>query len=82
MAATTVLENHCDNAFAPAHRFAPSRAKTVRRRSTPAGKPSTAAALLIGDANVKRDLLPSMAAEDFAWFLEKKPDAHIWIGRQ
>src|SRR5215470_336918 len=50
-AATTVLENHCDNAFAPAHRFAPSRAKTVRRRSTPAGKPGTAASSLVGGAN-------------------------------
>ena len=35
---------------------------------------------LVGDDNVKRDLLPSMAAEDFAWFLENKPGAYIWIG--
>ncbi|MGD9614555.1 MAG: M20 aminoacylase family protein [Alphaproteobacteria bacterium] len=40
---------------------------------------STAAALVGGD-NVRRDLLPSMGAEDFAWFLEKKPGAYIWIG--
>lgn len=39
-----------------------------------------AAASLVGDTNVKRDMLPSMAAEDFAWFLEKKPGAYIWIG--
>jgi amidohydrolase len=39
-----------------------------------------AAASLVGDDNVKRDILPSMAAEDFAWFLEKKPGAYIWIG--
>jgi amidohydrolase len=39
-----------------------------------------AAASLVGDDNVKRDMLPSMAAEDFAWFLEKKPGAYIWIG--
>jgi len=25
-------------------------------------------------------MLPSMAAEDFACFLEKKPGAYIWIG--
>jgi hippurate hydrolase len=40
---------------------------------------ATAAALVGGD-NVRRDLLPSMAAEDFAWFLEKRPGAYIWIG--
>jgi amidohydrolase len=41
---------------------------------------ATAAASLVGNDNVKRDILPSMAAEDFAWFLEKKPGAYIWIG--
>jgi amidohydrolase len=41
---------------------------------------ATAAASLVGVDNVQRDLLPSMAAEDFAWFLEKKPGAYIWIG--
>jgi amidohydrolase len=41
---------------------------------------ATAAASLVGNGNVKRDMLPSMAAEDFAWFLEKKPGAYIWIG--
>jgi hypothetical protein len=33
--------------------------------------------LLVGDDNIKRDLLASMAAEDFAWFLEKAPGAYI-----
>jgi hippurate hydrolase len=41
---------------------------------------ATTAASLVGDDNVKRDLLPSMAAEDFACFLERKPGAYIWIG--
>jgi predicted metal-binding integral membrane protein DUF2182/peptidase M20/M25/M40-like protein len=41
---------------------------------------ATAAASLVGDDNVKLDLLPSMAAEDFACFLERKPGAYIWIG--
>jgi metal-dependent amidase/aminoacylase/carboxypeptidase family protein len=36
--------------------------------------------LLAANANVKRDMLPSMAAEDFACFLERKPGAYIWIG--
>jgi amidohydrolase len=38
------------------------------------------AASLVGESNVKCDLLPSMAAEDFACFLEQKPGAYIWIG--
>ena len=41
---------------------------------------ATAAASLVGDDNVKHDLLPSMVAEDFAWFLEKKRGAYIWMG--
>src|SRR5207245_10545546 len=41
---------------------------------------AAAAASLVGESNVKRDMLPSMAAEDFACFLEKKPGAYIWIG--
>jgi hippurate hydrolase len=38
------------------------------------------AAGLVGADKVRRDLLPSMGAEDFACFLEKKPGAYIWIG--
>jgi amidohydrolase len=38
------------------------------------------AASLVGADNLRRDLLPSMGAEDFACFLEKKPGAYIWIG--
>jgi hippurate hydrolase len=38
------------------------------------------AAALVGPDKVRRDLLPSMGAEDFACFLEKKPGAYIWIG--
>ena len=30
--------------------------------------------------NVRRDLLPSMGAEDFAFMLQAKPGAYIWIG--
>jgi amidohydrolase len=38
------------------------------------------AAALVGADKVRRDLLPSMGAEDFACFLEKIPGAYIWIG--
>ena len=39
-----------------------------------------AAASVVGDGNVRRDPVPSMGAEDFACFLERKPGAYIWIG--
>jgi len=39
-----------------------------------------AAGSIVGESNVKRDFLPSMGAEDFAFFLEKKPGAYIWVG--
>jgi len=38
------------------------------------------AANLVGADKVRRDLSPSMGAEDFAFFLEKTPGAYIWIG--
>ncbi|HEY1795207.1 MAG TPA: M20 aminoacylase family protein [Stellaceae bacterium] len=38
------------------------------------------AADIVGADKVRRDLLPSMGAEDFAWFLQEKPGAYIWIG--
>jgi amidohydrolase len=39
-----------------------------------------AAGAIVGDDNVRRDLPPSMGAEDFAFFLERKPGAYIWVG--
>jgi metal-dependent amidase/aminoacylase/carboxypeptidase family protein len=39
-----------------------------------------AAGEIVSDGNVKRDFLPSMGAEDFAFFLERKPGAYIWVG--
>ena len=37
------------------------------------------AALAFG-APLRRDLQPSMAGEDFGWYLEQKPGAFAWIG--
>jgi hippurate hydrolase len=31
-------------------------------------------------AQVRRDLAPSMAGEDFAFYLQKRPGAFVWIG--
>jgi amidohydrolase len=39
-----------------------------------------AAGSIVGEGNVRRDFLPSMGGEDFAFFLEKKPGAYIWVG--
>ncbi len=35
---------------------------------------------LVGNSKVKLDLAPSMGAEDFAFMLEQRPGAYIWIG--
>jgi len=39
-----------------------------------------AAALVAGEANVHRDLLPSMGCEDFGFMLAARPGCYIWIG--
>ncbi len=39
-----------------------------------------AAAAAAAGLAVRRDLLPSMTGEDFAWYLQKKPGAFAWIG--
>jgi amidohydrolase len=39
-----------------------------------------AAALVAGEANVHRDLPPSMGCEDFAFMLAARPGCYIWIG--
>ena len=52
----------------------------TRRLSNPLGKlPWRRTHHLVGDGNVKCDLLPSIA-EDFTCFLERMPCAYIWIG--
>ena len=39
-----------------------------------------AAADVVGATGVRRDLPPSMAAEDFAYMLEQRPGCYAWIG--
>ena len=41
---------------------------------------AAAAARVVGDANVRRDLAPVMGAEDFGWMLKEKPGCYVWIG--
>ncbi|CAI09207.1 putative hydrolase/peptidase [Aromatoleum aromaticum EbN1] len=35
---------------------------------------------LVGSVNVATDARPSMGAEDFAYFLQRKPGCYVWIG--
>lgn len=39
------------------------------------------AAELVGEANVIRDLVPSMGAEDFAFMLQEKPGCYVRLGQ-
>ena len=39
-----------------------------------------AAANVVGEANVRRDLPPTMGAEDFSWMLQAKPGCYVWVG--
>jgi hippurate hydrolase len=48
-----------------------------------ADETETAAAVLaeiVGAENVRRDVLPSMGSEDFAFMLQQKPGSYVWIG--
>ena len=39
-----------------------------------------AAAEVLGEGHVRRDELPSMGAEDFAYMLREKPGCYVWLG--
>lgn len=39
-----------------------------------------AAGAVFGEAQVRRDEIPSMAAEDFAYMLQVKPGCYVWLG--
>ena len=41
---------------------------------------AAAAAAVVGETNLRRDLLPSMGAEDFSFMLEQRPGSYVWIG--
>lgn len=40
----------------------------------------TAATKVVGNQNIHTDVQPSMGAEDFAFMLQKKPGAYVWLG--
>jgi metal-dependent amidase/aminoacylase/carboxypeptidase family protein len=39
-----------------------------------------AAGAVFGETKVRRDDIPSMAAEDFAYMLQVKPGCYVWLG--
>ena len=45
-----------------------------------AGQCAEAAARVLGGGKVRRDLRPSMGAEDFAYFLQQRPGCYVWLG--
>ena len=48
--------------------------------ATAAENAARTAATVVGAERVLRDQPPSMGAEDFAYFLQKRPGAYLWIG--
>ena len=48
--------------------------------NTPAERELAADAVLAAGLPLRRDLLPAMTGEDFAWYLEQRPGAFVWIG--
>jgi len=41
---------------------------------------ASVAASLVGADRVKRELKPQMGSEDFAWMLQARPGAYMWLG--
>lgn len=48
--------------------------------NTPAERDLAAEAVTAAGLPLRRDLAPAMTGEDFAWYLEQRPGAFVWIG--
>jgi len=48
--------------------------------NTPADRDAAAEAVLDAGLPLRRDLTPAMTGEDFAWYLQERPGAFVWIG--
>jgi amidohydrolase len=48
--------------------------------NTPAERDLAAAAAMAAGLPLRRDMAPAMTGEDFAWYLERRPGAFVWIG--
>jgi hippurate hydrolase len=48
--------------------------------NTPAERELAAEAVVAAGLPLRRDMLPAMTGEDFAWYLQQRPGAFVWIG--
>jgi amidohydrolase len=48
--------------------------------NTPAERDLAADAVTSAGLPLRRDMAPAMTGEDFAWYLERRPGAFVWIG--
>jgi hippurate hydrolase len=48
--------------------------------NTPTERDLAAEATTAAGLPLRRDMAPAMTGEDFAWYLEKRPGAFVWIG--
>ncbi len=48
--------------------------------NTPAERDLAADAVLTAGLKLRRDMPPAMTGEDFAWYLQERPGAFLWIG--
>jgi hippurate hydrolase len=48
--------------------------------NTPAERDLAAEAVLAAGLPLRRDMPPAMTGEDFAWYLQQRPGAFVWIG--
>jgi metal-dependent amidase/aminoacylase/carboxypeptidase family protein len=48
--------------------------------NAPAERELAAEAVTAAGLPLRRDMLPAMTGEDFAWYLEQRPGAFVWIG--
>jgi hippurate hydrolase len=58
---------------------------TLRRgnpvtENSPAERELAAEAVSAAGLKLRRDMLPAMTGEDFAWYLQERPGAFVWIG--
>ena len=68
-----------------AHTFGVEIDVSLRRgnpvtENAPAERELAAEAVTAEGLKLRRDMLPAMTGEDFAWYLQERPGAFVWIG--
>ena len=75
MSQTIAASYHCELDF----QWHPGYPATVNHAAE-AARAGTVMEAVLGASTVTRDMEPSMGAEDFAFMLEERPGAYIWLG--